>query len=135
MPQGRWLHADHDVPRMHVGVEKAIAKHLCEKDSYPILRQLGQVDTGLSQALNLADGHTIHSLHDHHIRMAQVPVNAGYLHQANILHVASQLRGVGSLPHEVKLIMQVLVELRDDLFGLETLTIRRQALHPCGNRG
>ena len=114
-------------------MEKAIAKHLGEKDRHAIARELGHVHAGLLEPLDLADGHTGHTLHHDHFRMAIVPQHFRNEHQVQAGHVAAQLGRVRRLAHQVQFVVQVLVEFAHHLAGLEPLRIGRQALDPAGH--
>ena len=117
------IQADHDVARVHVGMEEAVAKDLGEEDGDAVTRQLGDVDTGVAQALQLADGHAVHALHHHHRGSAEIPHHLGHQHQIEALHVAAQLGGVGGFAYQVEFVVQVVVELGHHLAGLEPLAV------------
>ena len=125
--------ADHDVARVHVGVEKTVAKHLGEENRHPIARQLGNIDPGFAQRLHLADGHAVHALHHHHVGVAEVPENLGHQQQVQPFHVAAQLRGIGGLAHQVQLIVEVGVELGHHFARLEALAVAGELFHPTGH--
>jgi hypothetical protein len=71
--EGGRVEADLDVARVHVGVEEAVAEDLGEEDRHAVARQLLEVDAGLAQAVDLADGHAVHALHHDHRRRCTGP--------------------------------------------------------------
>ena len=125
--------ADLDVAGVHVGMKKAVAEHLGKKQRHPIARQLGDVHTRFAQAIHLANGHTVHALHDQDFGGAQVPPHLGDEHQVQPLHVAAQLGCTGGFAHQIQLVVQVFVELGHHLAWLQSLAICRQAFHPAGH--
>ena len=122
-PKGFGLQADLDVARVHVGVEKTVAKHLGEENRHTVARQLLDVDTGLAQALHLVDRYALHALHDQHLGRAEIPHHLGDEHQIHALHIAPQLGGVGGLAQHVELVVQIGVELGHHLARLEAFAV------------
>ena len=114
-------------------MKEAVTEHLGEKDGDAVAREFGDVYPGIPQALDLADGYTVHALHHHDLGVAEVPENLRDQHQVQPGHVAAQLRGVGGLPHQIEFVVQIVVELGHHLAGLEALAVGRQALHPPGH--
>ena len=129
--EGRRRQRHHDVARVHVGVEEAVAEHLGEEDGHAVARQPGDVDAGLAQPLDLADRHAEHALHHQHLGRAEVPDHLRHHQQVQAVHVAAQLRGVGRLAAQVQLVVQVLVELGDHFARAQAPAVGRQALEPA----
>ena len=69
---------DEDVAGVHVGMEEAVAEDLGEEDFDTGFRQFLQVDAFVAQAVDLRDRHTLHALHDHHRRGAEIPMHFGH---------------------------------------------------------
>ena len=132
-PEAIGLQADHDVSRVHVRMEETITKHLGKENGHAITRQLGDVNTGVTQTLHLTDGHALHALHHHHIGVAVIPVNLGDQHQIQPFHIAAQLRGIGGFTDQIQLVMQIVVELGNDFSGLEALAVAGELFHPAGH--
>ena len=61
--------------------KKPSRKTCVKKIDGAVARQLRQVDAGGAQAVELADGHAVHALHDHDAGCAQVPHHLGHQHQ------------------------------------------------------
>ena len=123
--------ADLDVAGVHVGMKKTVAKDLREKDGHAVARQLGNVHSSVPQRRSTADGHALHALHHDHGLGAQLPVHLGNHHQVQAGHVAAQLRSVGRFANQIKLVMQVVVELGNHFARLQALAIGRQLANPA----
>ena len=87
-PESGCIQAHLDVAWVHVGVKKPVAKHLGKENGDAIARQLGKVDPGCAQLLDLADGHALHALHHHHVGAAVIPEHLGHQHQVQAVHIA-----------------------------------------------
>ncbi len=125
--------ADLDIARMHVGVEKPVAKNLGEENRHAIARQLLHVHAGVAQSLHLADRDALHALHHHHVGQAVVPDHFRDHHQIELVHVAAQLGRIGGFPQQVQFVVQVFVKLADHLARLEPLAVGRCILDPAGH--
>ena len=66
--------------------------------------------------------------------MAEIPEHLGDQHQVQAFHVAAQLGSVRGLAHQVKLVVQVGVELGHHLARLEALAVGRELLDQLGHR-
>ena len=137
-PQRGWIHTDLDIARVHIGVEKTIAKHLGKKQRYPIARQLGDVHARGAQGVHLTNRQAVHPFHHQHIGSTQVPVHLRNQDQPQALHIAAQLRGAGGLSNQVQLVVQVFVKLGYHFARLEAAPVFRPTLdevrHPAHER-
>ncbi len=77
-PKVRRIKADLNIARVHVGVEKAVTKHLGEENLHAFACQLRDIHAGCAQRLDLADRHADHALHDEHSGRAKLPVHLGH---------------------------------------------------------
>ena len=123
---------DLDVARMHVGVEKTVAKHLGEKNLHAGAGEGRDVDPRGAQRVDLADRRAVHALHGHHRRVAPVPVDFGHFHQRRAGKVAPQLRGIGRFARQVQFVVQVLGEFGHHFARLQALSIGPQRLDQPG---
>ena len=113
-------------------MEKAIAKHLGEKDLHPGARQQRNVHALRSQHIDLRYRYAMHALHGHHIQRTPVPVHLGYRQHRRVREVATQLTGIGRFAHQIQFVMQVACEFRHHFTRLEARTIGEQSLHQPG---
>ncbi len=72
---GRIGRIDHDVARMHIRVEKVVAKNLGIKNFHTAARQHFQVHVGRFEAIQIVDGDAGYALHHHDVFFAVRPVN------------------------------------------------------------
>ena len=84
----RWLGRDEDVARMHVGVEKAVAKDLGKEDLHAEASESLEIDRVVLEAIHLADGRALHALHDHDFAVAPVPIDFWHAQQRRVQKVA-----------------------------------------------
>ena len=82
--------------------------------------------------MHAVDGNAVDPLHHDDIGAAEVPDHFGDQQQARACKVATQLGGIGGLPNQVELVVQVVVELIDHLAWLEAAAIGGEALHQLG---
>ena len=121
-----------DVAGMHVGVEKTVAEHLCEKNLHSRTAQARNVDAFGLEPLDLPDRDAAHALHHHDLSVAPVPIHFGNEKEWRMQEVAPELRAVGRFAAEIELIVDCLVELRDDLARFEALAVRPELLDQPG---
>ena len=119
---------------MHVGVEEAVAEHLGEEDLHAGGGELGNVHAGFPQALDLADRDALHAVHHHHVFRAPVPIHFGHGEQRRIPEIASELRAVGRLPHQIELVFQMFLELGDHLARTQAPAVGEQRLDQSRQR-
>src|SRR5690606_32694157 len=116
-----------DVGRVQVGMEEAVGKHLGEEDVHAAARQLGNVDAGGAQAVDLPHRDAVHALHGEHRGGRVFPDDFG--HDQHVaaprgrVEIAPQLAAVGGLAHQVELVVQVVVELRHHFARLQAAAI------------
>ena len=131
--KGFRIEADLDIARVHIGMEKTIAKHLGEENRHTIARQFGNIHASIAQLLHLADGHAVHTLHHHHFGVAKVPKYLGHQHQIQPLHVAPQLGRIGGFAHQIQFVVQIGIELGHHFARFQALAISREAFQPTGH--
>ena len=117
---------------MHIGVEETVAEYLREKDLHTRAAQARNVHAVGLEPLDLPDRDAGHALHHHDLGVAPVPVHFGNEKQWRVQEVAPELRAVGCFAAEIELVMDRLVELRDDLARLEALAVRPELLDQPG---
>ncbi|CAM5213543.1 hypothetical protein CDEF62S_05792 [Castellaniella defragrans] len=121
-----------DVARVHVRVKETVGEDLHEKDLDPLARQQRDVHAQLAQPVDVADGHAVHALHGEDLAGTIFPDDFRHLEQMAAPgvrpEIAPQLAAVGSLAQQIKLIVQVFVELGHHFARLEAAAVRRQPL-------
>ena len=132
-PQSFWLNADLNVARVHVRMEKTIAKYLREKKRHAIFGQLRNVHARSAQCIHLTDGQALHALHDDDFGVTVIPIHLWNQNQIQTLHVSSKLRSVGGLPDQIQLIVQMFVKFSHHLTGFEALAICADFFKPTGH--
>ncbi|MPM69353.1 hypothetical protein SDC9_116298 [bioreactor metagenome] len=65
--------------------------------------------------------------------MAEIPENLGNLHKIKPVHIAAQLRGIGGFADQIKLVVQIVVELGHHLQRLQALAVAGELFHPAGH--
>ena len=128
------LRGDEDVPRMHVGVEEAVAEHLREEDLDTVLGDPLEVDAGGAHRRQVADRDAADALHDHHVAVGQRPVHLGDVEQLAALEGAAQLRGVGRLAQQVELVEEDPFRLGHHLDRAQAACILPVALGQLGDQ-
>ena len=127
------LNTDLDIARVHVSMEKTIAKYLREKKRHAIFGQLGNVHARSAQGIHLTDGQALHALHDDDFGVTVIPIHLWNQNQIQTLHVSAKLRAVGGLSNQVQLIVQMFVKLSHHLAGFEALAICTDFFKPAGH--
>ena len=117
LPQMCAIGAHRDIARMHVGVKKAIAKHLREENLHALTREFLNVHSRGTQLFDLVDRRGVQPLHHHHRLLAPVPIHLGHVEQWRACKVAPQLGAVGRLAYQIQLVVQIFVELGDNGSG------------------
>ena len=70
---------DKDIPWVHIGVKKTIAKHLRKKYLHAITRQSCDVDIGGLELCQIIDRDGVDPFHHHHILVAVIEVHLGHV--------------------------------------------------------
>ena len=66
---------DENIAGVHIGMEKAVAEHLGEKDFNAGTRKLRNVDALCAHVGNRGDRNAVHALHDHDFGGTVLPVD------------------------------------------------------------
>ena len=119
---------------MHVGVKKTVAEHLREEDFDAGARQPRDVDALLAQCGDLVHGRAVHALHHHHVLGAVVPVHLRHEQQRRAFEIAPQLARVRGFAHEIELVLEVLLEFRDDRVRPQPPAVFPQPLDQASRR-
>ncbi|MNE07950.1 hypothetical protein D3C80_1005910 [compost metagenome] len=89
------LVTDKDIPRMHIGMEKAVAENLGEEDLHATFGQQFHVRSLIFQRHDIRHGNAVNTLHHHHILAAIVRIHFRHIQHWAVFKVTTQLDGVG----------------------------------------
>ena len=70
---------DKNIARVHIGMKKAVAKRLGEKNLYPVVGKLAQINAGLLDGVDIPDRDTVDALHYEHLTPAVLPIHLGHI--------------------------------------------------------
>ena len=116
-------HDDEYVPRVHVGVEEVVTKHLCEEDFDAVFRQHFYVGARLAQGIHVADRNSVNTLLDHDLRAAVIPVDVRDVQHVRVCKIPLELGGVRGFSHQVEFVDDGLLVLRDNLERLQPFAV------------
>jgi hypothetical protein len=84
------LPGNEDVAGVHVGMEKAVHKHLGKENIDTGFRQFFEIDARGLKCGHIADRDAMDTFHDQNIAATVIPVNERYIEVRRILEVAAR---------------------------------------------
>ena len=122
------LAVDEQVPRMHVGMEEAVADRMLQEGLDDIAGETGKIVAGRSQALDIGEAHALDPFVDQHLARRELPVRLRHAEIGIVPGVLGEFGQGGRLQPQIHLHRHRARQRLDDAGETQPPRLRRAAL-------